>query len=192
MGSLTVGEITSIVSVVLVGIGVLVTYLTWRSNTTKQSKKDGEREGTVNAFMETTEKQLSDLDKRVFRLDERFFYFSNAISAKLGIPLYYETKSPIVLTKAGKELAKEIEAQEWVDKVSGILKEKVTGLDAYGIEVFCFEYVDDEDQDQYSDEEEKVIRASAYKRGIRAFDVRRVLAIELRDRLLKEAGLEDP
>lgn len=190
MGSLTVGEITSIVSVVLVGIGVLVTYLTWRSNTTKQSKKDGEREGTVNAFMETTEKQLSDLDKRVFRLDERFFYFSNAISAKLGIPLYYETKSPIVLTKAGKELAKEIEAQEWVDKVSGILKEKVTGLDAYGIEVFCFEYVDDEDQ--YSDEEEKVIRASAYKRGIRAFDVRRVLAIELRDRLLKEAGLEDP
>ena len=64
-------------------------------------------------------------------------------------------------------------------------------LDAYGIQDFCFEYVD-RDENQYSPEEEKVIRDSAFKRGISTYYIRQVLAVKLRDSLLKEAGLEAP
>ena len=191
MDDLTTGDITSIVSVILVGIGVYLTFRKSRKNALTESKNEGVQEGTVESFMDATKEQLEKLNKNFSRLNERFSYFSNVVSAELGITLYLKSESPIVLTEPGEELAKEVSAKEWVDRVSGTLKEKVKDLDAYGIQDFCFEYVD-KDEDQYSDEEQKVIRDSAFKRGISTYYVRQVLAIKLRDRLLEEAGLKAP
>ena len=191
MGSSVIADIASIVTVVLLGIGLYLTFRKSRKNDLTQSKDEGVEEGTVKSFMDDTKEQLEKLSKSVFRLNERFSYFSNRVSTELGITLFLESKSPIVLTEPGEELAEEVSAQEWVDRVSGTLKEEIKDLDAYGIQDFCFEYVD-RDENQYSPEEEKVIRDSACKRGISTYYIRQVLSVKLRDSLLKEAGLEAP
>lgn len=183
-----IGFITLFVTFIL---GVFGLYWTLRKDIRKGYTEEGERREAIKSFMESTKDQLVNLNKRFLRLEERFSYFSNRVSAELGITLFLESKSPIVLTEPGEELAEEVSAQEWVDRVSGTLKEEVKDLDAYGIQDFCFEYVDKE-ENQYSDEEQKVIRDSAFKRGISTYYIRQVLAIKLRDRLLEEAGLEAP
>ena len=188
MDGITVGFISLFVTIVL---GVFGLYWTLRKDIRKEYTEEGERREAIKSFMEGTKGQLVNLNKRFLRLEERFSYFSNRISAELGITLFIESKSPIVLTESGEELAEEVSAQEWVDRVSGTLKEEVKDLDAYGIQDFCFEYVDRE-ENQYNPEEEKVIRDSAFKRGISTYYIRQVLAIKLRDKLLKEAGLEAP
>ena len=151
MSSLTVGEITSMASAILVGIGVFVTYRMWRNNIVTQSEKDGEWKERVTTILGNLKEQVAHPNKKFSNLEEHFSDFQNTISAHLRTPPY-KSKSPVVLTEWGDALAKEISAQEWIDKVSGSLKEKVKGLDARGIQDFCFEYV--ESTDQYSDEEQ--------------------------------------
>ena len=180
----------SLIVAVSVGISVVISNSRLRSDLQDRYKKEGVWKGKVDAFMESTKEQFSNLDKRLSSLEDKFMSLCNELSAILGCRLY-KSESPIVLTEQGEILAKEIKAKEWIDRVSVTLQNDIKGLDAYGIQNFCFEYVE-KDENQYSEEEKKMIRASAYKRGISTGDVRRVLAIELRDRLLKEARLEAP
>lgn len=170
-----VGLVIAAVSALFVGLSTLVTYRIWRNSTRAKDEEDGKWKGRVDTLLEKIEKDLFDLRQIVF--------------ARLGIPLVI-SKSPLRLTEFGKSVSEEIGALSWIERVSNTLKEEVKGMDAYGIQDFCFEYV--ENTDQYNDEEQRAIRNSAYKRGIKAKDVRRVLAIELRDKLLENAGLEAP
>lgn len=189
MNGLTTGEITLIVTFVLGVIGILISNSRLRKDLRSEYREEGEWRGTVNSFMESTETRLSQFEKELSDLRKSFASLCNQLSAIFRMPLVFG-QSPLGLSERGKSVSKEIGAQAWVDKVAVTLEEKVKGMDAYGIQMFCFKYV--EDENQYTEEEERIIRASAYKRGDKVSDIRQVLAIELRDRLLKEAGLEAP
>lgn len=174
--------ITSIAAALFAGLAVLVTYLMWRSGTQAQAKKEGIWEGEVKSFLKTFDKRLSDLEKQVAHL-VRF------LAGVFGREVI-RAESPLRRTNFGESISEEIAAREWVNKVSESLIDKIEGKDAYEIQVFCFEYAGD--IDNYSDDEQREIRDSAYKRGIKASDIRRVITIELQDELLKSAGLEAP
>jgi len=123
------------------------------------------------------------------RIGKELAELRQTVFSRFGIPLVI-SKSPLRLTELGKTVSEELAAQAWVESVANTLNEKVKGKDAYEIQDFCFEYV--ENTDQYSNEERQAIWNTTYKRGIKAEDVRQVLAIELRDKLLKNAELEAP
>ncbi len=60
------------------------------------------------------------------------------------------------------------------------MKDKVQGKEEYDIQHFSFKYIDDY---PYTDEEQSILRKVAYDRGVSEGQVRRVLGIELRDKL---------
>ena len=98
--------------------------------------------------------------------------------------------SPLRLTDYGRELLAGINGKGWAIRLASALEERVGGMEAYEIQDFCFAYVED-DLDP-SEEEQAVMRRTAYEKAARMKQVRRVLAIELRDRLLELSGLETP
>ncbi len=174
--------IASVSSAVFVGVSALATYRMWRINSRSQSEEDWKWKGRVDTLLERIGGDLERIGKELAELRQIVF-------TRFGIPLVF-SKNPLQLTEHGKTVSEEITARAWVERVAGALNEEVEGKDAYEIQDFCFKYV--ENTDQYNDEERQAIRDTAYKRGIKAEDVLQVLAIELRDKLLKYTGLETP
>ena len=174
--------ITSIAAALFAGFAVLIAYLMWRRGTQAQAKNEGIWEGGVRSSLKTFGDRLSDLEKQVAHL-VRFLagIFGHAV---------IRAESPLRLTEFRKSISEEIAARGWADKMSQILRDKVEHKNAYEIQLFCFDYV--ETNAEYSEEEQHAIHDSAYERGIEASDVRRVLAIELRDRLLEYVSLDAP
>jgi len=159
-----------------VGVGgVIVAVLALPVNTRKSNQEDGEWKGRVNTLLEQIRNDLDELRHIMFD--------------RLGIPLIV-SKSPLRLTKLGRTVSVEVGASAWVARVTPVLKDQIEGKDAYEIQDLCFGYV--ENTNQYLDDERRAIQSTAYHRGLEAKEIRRVLAIELRDQLLKEAGLEAP
>ena len=98
-------------------------------------------------------------------------------------------ESPLRLTELGSAISKELDATGWADQRATTVKEEVEGDDPYGIQKFCFEYAD---TDVFPRDLRRAIRKSAFQHGLDENQVRRVFAIELRDKLLELAGLEAP
>ena len=59
----------------------------------------------------------------------------------------------------------------------------------YEIQEFCFKFANDE---EYDPKMVSKIQASAYNHGVDIDQIKRVLAIELRDALLRKLSLEAP
>lgn len=196
MNGWNVGDIASIVSAVFVALAVIVNY--WRSRRSVYAKheKDGEWKGTVDTRLAKIDEDISFLRKDFSSIRDDFSSIRNDFSdlrkiifERQGTTLY-TSKSLLQLTDEGESVSEEIGALRWIEKILDSLKAKIKGKDAYEIQDFCFGYV--EDANRYTDEEQRAIRNSAYKRGIKTGDIRRILAIELRDKLLEHAGLEAP
>ena len=102
----------------------------------------------------------------------------------------FASSNPLRLTEIGKIISKEIAAPARVDRVSDTLLDQVKGKDAYEVQNFCLEYVESADRDSAA--EQHAVHNAAGQLGLGAKDIRRVLAIELRDKLLREPGLEAP
>lgn len=96
-------------------------------------------------------------------------------------PTEITSSSPLRLTELGKTISKGIDAPTWADRIVLSLQH-VQDMEAYEIQDFCFEYVKDELA--LSKEEIRLIRSVAYENGVKEEQVRRVLAIEIRDKLL--------
>ncbi len=143
--------------------------------------------------LDHVEGRLDKVDERLDRVDRKIETNSTAINqlrqivfTRLNIPSV-TSESPLRLSELGKTLSEEIDAEAWVERIADQLKVSVAGKDAYEIQSFCFDYV--ENTDQYSDQERRTMHKVAYQRGIMAEEIRRVLAIELRDKLLEHTGL---
>lgn len=107
------------------------------------------------------------------------------------LPSPAETKqSPLRLNDLGRTVSRAINADVWADKILPDVAERLKGSEAFEIEDFCFMYVGH--VMEYSEQEKRLIKRVGYENGLTDNDVRRVLAIELRDKLLTSAGLEAP
>lgn len=101
-----------------------------------------------------------------------------------------EQQSPLRLNDLGHAVSEAINAREWADRIIPDVAERLEGSEAFEVEDFCFVYVGH--TMEYSEEENRVIKRAAYENGLADEEVKRVLAIELRDKLLTRAGLEAP
>ena len=129
------------------------------------------------------------------RVDEKldsFTRFMDEIRSKierifdrLPPPPVIEGASPIRLTDLGKSVSREINGKEWAKFVAPNLLEKIKGKNPYEIQEYCLKYVNARfaQDDKLRDE----IQNCAYGKGINAESVRKVLAVELRDELMKIA-----
>ena len=97
--------------------------------------------------------------------------------------------SPLELTEYGKEISKELSGETWASTISGSVTDKLRDSDAYEIQQFCFGFVESA---EYSDEERTLIREIAYRHGLTEGNILRILAIEIRDKVLEAAGLDAP
>ena len=138
---------------------------------------------TADADRETFQKAITE-DRKRFRtiLDD-----IKKIFHRLG---QVETtfQSPLRLTDYGRELLAGIGGEPWATRLATTLRRKVEGMEAYEIHEFCFEYVAN-DLDP-SDDEQVAMRRTAYEKGAEMEQIQRVLAIELRDRLLTMTNQE--
>ena len=98
--------------------------------------------------------------------------------------------SPLSLNDLGKKVSAEIGAAAWADRTAPTLGSRIDGMEPYDIQEFCFTYADGEVE--LSDEQQSLIKQAAYTNGLSESTVRRVMAFELRDKLLTLAGLEAP
>ncbi|WP_420462922.1 hypothetical protein [Candidatus Palauibacter sp.] len=163
----------NIVAIVAVGISVLGgLYALYR-----HAIKTAEWRGEVNADRTSFKEFMQEV-----RLDIK------TILGRLA-PNPLSRESPLRLNDLGKTISTEIEGAAWADRIAGTMEEWVESKDAYEIQEYCFEYAA---EFKYSDEERRTIRKSAYKNGLRVEQVHRVLAIELRNKLLALASLDPP
>lgn len=91
--------------------------------------------------------------------------------------------SPIRLTELGKKVSNDINATTLAEQLVETLKDKVVNKNAYEIQELCFNYMEKEfhpSPDQLNEFE-----VCAFQRGIKVYQVHRVIGLELRDKLLK-------
>lgn len=189
MDDWNVSTITSIVSTAFAGIAVLVAYLMWRRDIRVRYEEDGRWKGKVDTILGGIDKRFSDLDERFANLEKQVSHLVHFLVGVFGRDVI-KVESPIRLSDFGESISEDVSAHAWAERVSETVKTIVKDMDAYEIQVFCFEYV--ENNAEYSDEEQRTIRKIAYEQGVKAEDVRRVLAVELRDKLLEHVGLGTP
>lgn len=93
--------------------------------------------------------------------------------------------SPLHLTDIGESISDALQAREWAERTAAGLGERVKGKRPYEVQDISFEYVKNEFKP--TDEQEVEIRTCAYEKGVKRDIVLDVLAVELRDALLKDA-----
>ena len=155
-----------------VAVGIIFGAGQWKG------KVDSDREA-FKAFMASIKQ---DIEKIHSRIDDIF--------GKLGGPATLKTSSPITLTELGQSVSETLGATAWAVARANELSPRVAGAVAYDIQVFAFEYV--EKDAVFDAAMEEAIKQCAYEYGLRRKQVLDVLAIELRDRLLRLGQLDPP
>ena len=141
-----------------------------------KGKVDSDRDA-FKAFMASIKQ---DIEKIHSRIDDIF--------GKLGGPATIKIASPITLMELGQSISETLGASAWAEERAPRLLKRVAGAGAYDIQVFAYQYVEDEFTPNPA--MEATIKQCAYENGLRRKQVLDVLAIELRDRLLRLRQLE--
>ncbi len=146
------------------------------------------------------DKRLDGIDAKIDERDRRFTEFSRRTEGDIKelrqdvkvmmtrvLALPVGKNSPLHLTDIGERMSKDISGRAWATDVAHALRHKIEGKEPYEIHEFSFQYVKKElepDPDLAS----KIGRC-AYETGYSRDDVLDVMAIELRDALMRLAGL---
>ncbi len=101
----------------------------------------------------------------------------------LGLLPPASASSPITLTEYGEELSSKLDAVNWAQRISKTVIAKVQGKQPFEIHEFCNDFVS-----KISVETQPEIFRLAYENGITDKEMKIVLAIVLRDELLKQVG----
>ena len=157
--------ITPIVLVGIAAVGGLCYLNRWMGKKDEFAKNVGET-------LETIQKDI----KSIFRI----LYENKTI----------QSSSPLRLTELGQSISDTLEAAAWAKRTAKEIAPKITDRQPYVIQNYCFEFV--RESDALSDELTQKIQEAAYNNGIEVARVTDVLAIELRDALLKIYGLKPP
>ena len=98
-------------------------------------------------------------------------------------PIAVAGDSPLRLTDLGESVSKTLDAKRWAGQIASTLSERPSDEPPYEIQDFCFRYVKQELKP--IPEQDAQLRMCAYENGIELDKVLDVLAIELRDALLR-------
>ena len=150
---------------VIAGITALCYLNRWMGKKDEFAKNVGEAIGEIRGDI-----------KRIFRL--------------LSRDMTLESGSPLRLTDLGQSISKSLDAPSWAERTSKEVAHKIDDASSYGIQSYCFEFV--RRTAILGADMERKVKEEAYNNGIAIERVQDVLAIELRDRVLKIHGLEPP
>lgn len=139
----------------------------------------GEWKGKRESFEETVVSFMTEIRKDIVGIRKDI----KEISQRLPRSSVY-SGSPLRLTELGQSISKTLDASTWAKKTAKSIIHQVEGKDSYEIQEFCVDFVRRRKYDP-SDAFLKELRNCAYNEGIFVEDVEDVLAVELRDALLK-------
>ncbi len=128
--------------------------------------------GNVNSDRTTCKKFIEEIRNKI-----------DTILGRLPGPLIAKS-SPLSLSELGASVSREIGAKDVAKNLSPEIKDRVLGKEPYEVHDICWDYVKYEFKP--SNELFKKIKAYAYEKGFPSGMVFEVIAIELRDILLKE------
>ena len=109
------------------------------------------------------------------------------LSERIPVPIV-KGSSRLSLTEFGKEVSREINAKDWARSKSQTLWRELDGKEPYEIHDFCENYVLSEVNVEAI---EGSIKRTIYEHGSKRDDLMSLLAIELRDSVLRALQLDD-
>ena len=137
--------------------------------------------GTITKIQEDMKDAVREIKEAVTKIQADINGLQLELTSKTLNP-----GSPLEPNELGKKVSKTIGVPSIVKGLAAGLSEKAEGKHPYDIQELCFNFVRD-DYDP-SDEVEKNIKECAYENGISRADVMDVLAVELRDEILRLIG----
>lgn len=189
-GAFSVGEVWGGIAAFLVLSGGL--FAAWRA---LSKQIEDFRDKDLKELGKRTERVETRLGERITRVETRLTdalreFMRDVKTALVRAPSPVDrSESPIRLTDLGQAISTELNASDWADRTAAVVSVEVEGNEPYEIQDFCFRYVATH---EYPNDEQREIRRAAYQHGLPVEQVLRVLAIELRDKLLTIADLEAP
>lgn len=129
---------------------------------------------SVNTDREKFDKFIEKIENKLDQILDRITKLSHET---------LETKSPPRLNDLGLEVSKELGASVWASKIASELISQVKGKKDYEIQKLSFDLA--RTSTVVDEEMEIKVEICAYERGLVKGDVLDVLAIELRDELLR-------
>lgn len=179
------GNISNFAVIVSSITALIAIIVLWRSSH-KDSREQGQREGRVDAFMEKVEQFMGEMKEEITQVKEDI----KKIFQQLP-PAVDSENSPRILTDLGRLVSVDIGATAWAKAQvnEGGLWRSVGDSPPYQVQELSFNYVEEfkPSNDLYRKWQE-----AAYNHGIDISQVKRVLALELRDALFehqKEEGI---
>ncbi len=167
----------------------------WFTNVNEHIESTNTALTGLDERVESTNAAVSGLGERVGTLERVIGKMQKDLKRALlvvfpGYPTF-ESDSPLRLTDLGRDVAAELDADAWVQGVITDFRERTRGEAPYAIEEVCFEFLVYGDEFQPSPDFEAKIRASAYEHGLTKEQVRGVLALVLRDELIRLESASD-
>ena len=153
------------------------------------------RDKDLKDLGDRTERVEARLGERITRVETRLTdalreFMREVKTALVRTPsVVDQSESPITLTPLGEAISKQLGASDWADRTAATVTGDIRGKEPYEIQEFCFRYVVTH---EFPDERRRAIERAAYQHGLPAEQILRVLALELRDELLKRSGQEPP
>ena len=176
-GSIAAALIASIAALIAIGVVIFkVGRWTGVINTSLETFK-----GTITKIQEDIKDAVREIKEAVTKTQADINSLQLELTSKTLSP-----GSPLEPNELGKKVSETIGVPSIVKGLAVGLSEKAEGKHPYDIQELCFNFVRD-DYDP-SDEVEKNIKEFAYENGISRADVMDVLAVELRDEILRLIG----
>ena len=145
----------------------------------------------VNADRSTFREHVSRAEDQFERIDAKFDRIDAKFDEVMGHLLFImdqlhtrtsDESSPTQLNDLGRRVSAEVGAQEWVAEQVEQVRPQVAGMLPYDVQWFCYRWVTEE---RLPDDLLVKAKQSAYENGLVLREVLHVIALELRDELLK-------
>ncbi len=142
--------------------------------------KIGKWIGEVNSNQENFKKFMTEVREDLKWIREKIFKITSLVATP---------NSPIRLTDLGHRVSNQVGGKEIAEKLADGIAKELWGLSAYEIQEFCFDYMDKIFIP--NSEQEVSFKDCAYENGIDITEVRRAIAVELRDLVIKRLGAKE-
>ncbi len=139
---------------------------------------------------ESTNARFATLTESVSALSGVVETLQKVVSQAIGKPIA-GSSSPLLLNDYGKTLSQAVDAPSLAERYTKGLETKIATMNPYQIQELCFDFADTSilgDLEKNDKENFDKVTACAYKEGIKADKIMRVIGILMRDMLLNQAG----
>lgn len=179
------GSIAGVVLAVVVVGTILYQILKWKAKTDGDISRQGD---CADLDRTAANNRINQVEERAKEDRTTFNVIATEIREDIKKILLYvnpnppiESNSPYRLTEFGEKIANVVKDHIWAEQLVPELKEEIEGKEPFEIDDFAHVYVNERITDKWR----RQIAICAYEMGTEKSNVEAVLAIVLRDKLLK-------